>query len=133
MTHGARKGLADTALKTASSGYLTRRLVDVAQDAIIKSHDCGTRKGIKMSAVRDGAEIKVPLSERILGRVTVHDIKVPGTGEIIVRFNDLLTEELSERLKNPESKKLKLGPHLLVSKEMAYVQTVTDVTFLVDA
>jgi len=97
-THGARKGLADTALKTASSGYLTRRLVDVAQDAIIKSSDCGTRKGIKMSAVRDGADIKVSLSERILGRVSVHDIKVPGTGEIIARFNDLLTEEICQKI-----------------------------------
>lgn len=97
-THGARKGLADTALKTASSGYLTRRLVDVAQDAIIKTHDCGTRKGIKMSAVREGGDVKVPLSERILGRVSVHDIKVPGTGEILARFNDLLTEELCEKI-----------------------------------
>ena len=97
-THGARKGLADTALKTASSGYLTRRLVDVAQDAIILSEDCGTRKGIKMSAVREGTDIKIALKDRVLGRVVVHDVKNPKTGEILVRFNELLDEKLCDKL-----------------------------------
>jgi DNA-directed RNA polymerase subunit beta' len=97
-THGARKGLADTALKTASSGYLTRRLVDVAQDAIILSEDCGTRKGIKMSAVREGTDIKIALKDRVLGRVVVHDVKSPKTGEILVRFNEILDEKLCDKL-----------------------------------
>lgn len=95
-SHGARKGLADTALKTAHSGYLTRRLVDVAQDAIIRADDCGTRKGIKMSAVREGSDVKVSLKERILGRVLVHDLKDPNTGKMLVRFNEVLTEDLCD-------------------------------------
>src|SRR5277367_6389187 len=72
-THGARKGLADTALRTADSGYLTRRLVDVAQDVIIRQEDCGTLRGLKVTALKDNEDIVEPLSERILGRVTVHD------------------------------------------------------------
>src|SRR5690606_21404224 len=74
-THGARKGLADTALKTANSGYLTRRLVDVAQDAIITETDCGTEQGVSMSAVMNGADVVVSLAERILGRVPTKAIK----------------------------------------------------------
>jgi len=97
-THGARKGLADTALKTASSGYLTRRLVDVAQDAIILSEDCGTRKGIKMSAIREGSDIKIALKDRILGRVVCNDVKNSKTGEILVRFNEPLDEKLCEKI-----------------------------------
>ena len=81
-THGARKGLADTALKTANSGYLTRRLVDVAQDCIITEEDCGTQDGIKMTAVIDGADIVVSLGTRILGRTTAVDVDDPGTGKI---------------------------------------------------
>ncbi|KJR41175.1 DNA-directed RNA polymerase subunit beta' [Candidatus Magnetoovum chiemensis] len=87
-THGARKGLADTALKTANSGYLTRRLVDVAQDVIITEHDCGTNDGIFITALVEGGEIIQPLEERLLGRVTCEDIKDPVTNEIIVRKNE---------------------------------------------
>ncbi len=84
-THGARKGLADTALKTANSGYLTRRLVDVAQDCIITEEDCGTTRTASPSpAVVDGGDVLVSLGERILGRTAAEDIIDPGTGEVIV-------------------------------------------------
>ncbi len=97
-THGARKGLADTALKTASSGYLTRRLVDVAQDAIITMDDCGTTDGLKMMAIRDGSEIIVPLKDRILGRTALDDIKHPETGEILAKKGELLDEATCEEI-----------------------------------
>jgi len=94
-THGARKGLADTALKTANSGYLTRRLVDVAQDCIIVEDDCGTEQGIQLGAVMEGADVVVPLSERILGRTTGEDVKNPKTDELICPANTYLDEALS--------------------------------------
>ena len=94
-THGARKGLADTALKTANSGYLTRRLVDVAQDCIIVEDDCGTEQGIQLNAVMEGADVVVPLSERILGRTTGEDVKSPKTGDLICPANTYLDEALS--------------------------------------
>ncbi len=97
-THGARKGLADTALKTANSGYLTRRLVDVAQDAIITETDCGTEQGIKMRAVMNGADVVVPLSERILGRVPSTEIKDPLTGEVIVAASEIIDEVTAEQI-----------------------------------
>ncbi len=83
-THGARKGLADTALKTANSGYLTRRLVDVAQDCIIVEEDCGTDRGLTVSAVMDGGEVVSSLSERILGRTSAEDVLDPTTSEVLV-------------------------------------------------
>jgi DNA-directed RNA polymerase subunit beta' len=92
-THGARKGLADTALKTADAGYLTRRLVDVSQDVIISGDDCGTIMGIEMSALKEGEEVIEPLSERILGRVAVDDIVDPATDEIIVEAGEEIDEE----------------------------------------
>ena len=92
-THGARKGLADTALKTANSGYLTRRLVDIAQDVIINEFDCGTTDGIFVSALVEGGEIIQPIEERILGRLAAEDIRDPVTGEVIVSFNEEITEE----------------------------------------
>ncbi len=92
-THGARKGLADTALKTANSGYLTRRLVDIAQDVIINEDDCGTADGIVVSALVEGGEIIQPLEERILGRLAAEDIHDPLTGEIIVKANEEIDEE----------------------------------------
>jgi DNA-directed RNA polymerase subunit beta' len=95
-THGARKGLADTALKTADAGYLTRRLVDVAQDAIITTRDCGTIRGVVTGALKEGEDIKEPLSERILGRVTVHDVADPISGEIIVEAGEVIDEETAE-------------------------------------
>ncbi|MCF8495941.1 MAG: DNA-directed RNA polymerase subunit beta' [Alphaproteobacteria bacterium] len=91
-THGARKGLADTALKTANSGYLTRRLVDVAQDAIISEVDCGTKEGVTLRAVMSGADTIVSLAERILGRSAAIDIKDPLSGKFLAKAGDLLDE-----------------------------------------
>jgi DNA-directed RNA polymerase subunit beta' len=92
-THGARKGLADTALKTANSGYLTRRLVDVAQDCIIAEYDCGTLEGIEISPLVEGGEIIEKLGDRILGRVSAEDIFDPYTGEVLVQANEEITED----------------------------------------
>jgi DNA-directed RNA polymerase subunit beta' len=97
-THGARKGLADTALKTANSGYLTRRLVDVAQDCIIVTEDCGTERGLTVRAVMDGGEVVSSLSERILGRTTAEDVTDPVSGELIVPANTLIEEAEAERI-----------------------------------
>jgi DNA-directed RNA polymerase subunit beta' len=93
-THGARKGLADTALKTADAGYLTRRLVDVSQDVIINEEDCGTLRGLTATPIKSNEEVVASLYERILGRVSVHDVYHPNTGEIIVKSGDEITEEL---------------------------------------
>jgi DNA-directed RNA polymerase subunit beta' len=93
-THGARKGLADTALKTANSGYLTRRLVDVAQDAVISEFDCGTLDGIRVTKLEDAGEVIQPLGDRILGRVALEDIVDPLTGEVLVAANTELDEAL---------------------------------------
>jgi DNA-directed RNA polymerase subunit beta' len=97
-THGARKGLADTALKTANSGYLTRRLVDVAQDAIITEEDCGTSRGLTMRAVVEGGEVIAPLSDRILGRSAAIDVVDPMSGDLLVKAGDLVDEEAVERI-----------------------------------
>ncbi|MGH7007837.1 MAG: DNA-directed RNA polymerase subunit beta', partial [Stellaceae bacterium] len=97
-THGARKGLADTALKTANSGYLTRRLVDVAQDAIITEVDCGTKRGLTMRAVVEGGEVIAALSDRILGRTAAVDVVDPIKGEKLVRAGGLLDEEAVDRI-----------------------------------
>ncbi|HAH57847.1 MAG TPA: hypothetical protein DCL86_06840, partial [Bacteroidales bacterium] len=92
---GARKGLADTALKTADAGYLTRRLVDVAQDVVITEADCGTLRGLTTTALKKNEEVVETLYDRILGRVTLHDIYHPQTGELIVEAGEELTEEIS--------------------------------------
>jgi DNA-directed RNA polymerase subunit beta' len=92
-THGARKGLADTALKTANSGYLTRRLVDVSQDTIVSEYDCGTRQGMEMMALIEGGEIIERLSDRILGRVALEDVVDPYTGEVLVPANGEIAED----------------------------------------
>ena len=97
-THGARKGLADTALKTADAGYLTRRLVDVAQDIIINEEDCGTLRGLMVSALKDNEDIVEPLSERILGRVSVHDVYDPITNDIILVSGDQITEKDARKI-----------------------------------
>ncbi|MDH3708494.1 MAG: DNA-directed RNA polymerase subunit beta' [Cyclobacteriaceae bacterium] len=97
-THGARKGLADTALKTADAGYLTRRLVDVAQDVVVNEADCGTLRGLVVSALKDNEDVVEPLAERILGRVSVHDIYDPHTEELILYAGDEITEELAMRI-----------------------------------
>lgn len=97
-THGARKGLADTALKTANSGYLTRRLVDVAQDLVVTEDDCGTKIGILMTAVIEGGDIKESLRERVLGRVLSDDVLIPGKNTILIPRNTLLNEKLCDKL-----------------------------------
>ncbi|MCP5068115.1 MAG: DNA-directed RNA polymerase subunit beta', partial [bacterium] len=99
-THGARKGLADTALKTANSGYLTRRLVDVAQDVIVRDEDCGTENGIEMHPLVEGGDIIEGIGERILGRVTLDDVKDPVTEEILVPAASELTEERVQIIEN---------------------------------
>jgi len=97
-THGARKGLADTALKTADAGYLTRRLVDVAQDVVIKEEDCGTLRGIATTALKDNEDIVEPLYDRILGRVSLHDIYDPLTDQIIAKGGVEITEEVAKKI-----------------------------------
>ena len=116
-THGARKGLSDTALKTANSGYLTRRLVDVAQDCIVRMYDCGTEKAITAeTAVNDG-EVVLSLSERLLGRVAAEDLLKPGTDEVLVVRGELIDERMADavdaaglqvaRIRSPLTVKLK--------------------------
>ncbi len=105
-THGARKGLADTALKTANSGYLTRRLVDVAQDSIITEEDCGTIDGIEVEALMEAGEIIEPLSERILGRTALEDITDPVTGEVLVKRDEEIDEKGVEKIVNAGIKKV---------------------------
>ena len=95
-THGARKGLADTALKTADAGYLTRRLVDVSQDVIITESDCGTLRGLVATAIKKNEEVVETLYERILGRTTVHDVFHPLTGELIIAAGEEITEEIAQ-------------------------------------
>lgn len=97
-THGARKGLADTALKTADAGYLTRRLVDVAHDVIIREEDCGTLRGLVCREIKNNDEVVASLGERILGRVSVHDIVDPTTGEIIVKAGDEINDAAADRI-----------------------------------
>ncbi len=99
-TNGARKGLADTALKTADAGYLTRRLVDIAQDVVINEEDCGTINGIEMRALKDGEEIVEPLADRIVGRFTLERVKHPITGEVIINVNEEITDEIAQLLED---------------------------------
>ncbi|MEJ5306160.1 MAG: DNA-directed RNA polymerase subunit beta' [Ignavibacteria bacterium] len=107
-THGARKGLADTALKTADAGYLTRRLVDVAQDVVVTQYDCGTIRGVEITALKDGEEIREPLSERILGRVALEDIEDPITKELLCEAGELITEEIAERIGETAIERVKI-------------------------
>jgi DNA-directed RNA polymerase subunit beta' len=107
-THGARKGLADTALKTADSGYLTRRLVDVAQDVIITEEDCGTIDGIVVSAIVEGGEILESLRDRIVGRIVQEDVYDPASDEIIVAANDTISEELAGRVQEAGIERVKI-------------------------
>ena len=97
-THGARKGLADTALKTANSGYLTRRLVDVAQDLVVIGDDCGTEKGLDLTPLVEGGDVVEPLRERVLGRFTAEDVKRPGTDEVVAPTGTLLDEAWVDKL-----------------------------------
>ncbi len=107
-THGARKGLADTALKTANSGYLTRRLVDVAQDCIVTEYDCGTDKGIKLGAVIDAGEVLVSLGDRILGRAPADDVIAPSTGEIIIKAGELIEEHHAKAIDEKQVQEVRI-------------------------
>ena len=107
-THGARKGLADTALKTANSGYLTRRLVDVAQDSVITEENCGTLDGIEMTPLMEGGEIIEPLGDRVLGRVALEDVKDPFTGDMIVKANQEIDEDLVQRIEEAGLERIKI-------------------------
>src|SRR3989337_1844524 len=97
-THGARKGLADTALKTADSGYLTRKLADVAQNVVVTQHDCGTTQGVTKSVLYRGEKVEVRLAEAVHGRVSRSNIVNPVTDEVIVRENELITPEIARRI-----------------------------------
>ncbi|MEW6725571.1 DNA-directed RNA polymerase subunit beta' [Desulforudis sp. 1088] len=107
-THGARKGLADTALRTADSGYLTRRLVDVAQDVIVREDDCGTDDYIVVSEIKDGSEVIEPLEDRIIGRFAAEDIVHPETGKVIVRKNEEIKDDAGELIVSLGIKKVKV-------------------------
>jgi len=117
-THGARKGLADTALKTANSGYLTRRLVDVAQDCIITEEDCGSTRGITLRAVVEGGEVLVSLGSRVLGRTTAEDVKEPGTDDVIVPADTLIDEELVEAIEAAGVQSIKVRSVLTCESEI---------------
>jgi DNA-directed RNA polymerase subunit beta' len=99
-THGARKGLADTALKTADAGYLTRRLVDVSQDVVITEEDCGTLRGIAISALKDNEDIVEPLYDRILGRTSLHDVYDPQTDELLAEAGQLIDEDIAQKIED---------------------------------
>ena len=107
-THGARKGLADTALKTANAGYLTRRLVDVAQDVVIRENDCGTLDGIEVESLIEGGEIIESMKERILGRVALEEIRDPFSNEVIVKGNEEIDETLADRIEDIGIDKVKI-------------------------
>ena len=107
-THGARKGLTDTALRTADSGYLTRRLVDVSQDVIVREEDCGTRDGIVVSDIRDGNEIIEPLIDRLEGRTTTEDIVNPQTGELIIAENEMINAATAKAIVDAGIKEVKI-------------------------
>ncbi len=99
-THGARKGLADTALKTANSGYLTRKLVDVTQEVIVDEQDCGTLKGVNVSAIVENGELIEPFVDRVVGRISLEKVTHPDTNEVIVDVNEDITEEIAQKLEN---------------------------------
>jgi DNA-directed RNA polymerase subunit beta' len=107
-THGARKGLADTALKTANSGYLTRRLVDVAQDCIVTEEDCGTEGGITARAILEAGEVTVSLGQRVLGRTAADDVKDPAAGEALVKAGELIEEEQVEAIENARVQEIRI-------------------------
>ncbi len=107
-THGARKGNADTALKTADSGYLTRRLVDVSQDVIVRQEDCGTKEGYEVSEIKEGNEVIEPLSERLSGRYSAQDIVHPETGEVLVKCDEYMNAAIAEKVEKAGVKKVKI-------------------------
>ncbi|GLB46599.1 DNA-directed RNA polymerase subunit beta' [Philodulcilactobacillus myokoensis] len=107
-THGARKGMTDTALKTANSGYLTRRLVDVAQDVVIREHDCGTDRGLKVHALTEGGQMIEPLYDRILGRNAMKTVKDPKTGKVIVKHNQMIDEAKAKEITDAGIKEVEI-------------------------
>jgi DNA-directed RNA polymerase subunit beta' len=107
-THGARKGLADTALKTANSGYLTRRLVDVAQDCIVTEEDCGTKEGITARAILEAGEVTVSLGQRVLGRTTAETVKNPSTGKVVIKAGELIEEEEVDALEEARVQEVRI-------------------------
>jgi len=107
-THGARKGLADTALKTANSGYLTRKLVDVSQEVIVDEHDCGTLKGVNVTAIVENAEIIEPFEDRIVGRISMERILHPDTNEVLVNVNQEITEDIAKEFQNVGIERVKI-------------------------
>ncbi|MCD6516695.1 MAG: DNA-directed RNA polymerase subunit beta' [Candidatus Aminicenantes bacterium] len=107
-TNGARKGLADTALKTANSGYLTRKLVDVSQEVIVDEYDCGTMKGVQVAAIVENGELIEPFIDRIVGRISLEKVTHPDTNEVIVDVNEEITEEVAQRLEGMGIEKIKI-------------------------
>ncbi len=117
-THGARKGLADTALRTADSGYLTRRLVDVSQDVIVREVDCGTKKGIEVYAIKDGNEVIEGLAERLVGRYTIDDVVHPETGEVLVPADTMINDAQAEKIEKAGIKKVLIRSVLTCHSEL---------------
>ncbi len=118
-THGARKGLADTALKTANSGYLTRRLVDVAQDCIITEEDCGTENGIKVQAVVDAGQVIVALGARVLGRTAAEDVLDPASGNVIIKNGELIEEKHAEAIEKAQVQEVRIRSVLTCATEIS--------------
>ncbi len=121
-THGARKGLADTALKTADSGYLTRRLVDVAQDVIVVEHDCGTENGIEVTAITEGGEILEQLRDRVVGRVAAEDVYDPIEGQLICPMNTEITEAIASQVQEAGIERVKIRSVLTCETERGVCQ-----------
>jgi len=124
-THGARKGLADTALKTANSGYLTRRLVDVAQDSIITESDCGTLDGIEMTPLVEGGEVIEGLGDRVLGRVALERHPRPHYQRVLVTANDMIDEDLVARIEEAGLERVKIRSVLTCQSRQGYASSVT--------
>ena len=124
-SYGARKGLVDTALKTADSGYLTRRLVDVAQDVIVRDTDCGSKRGIFMQAILEGDKVMVRLDERVYGRALAEDVVNESTGEVIGKTGQLVDRQMSEKIAAtcPKEKRMKVRSPLTCESRFGVCQT----------
>ena len=130
-TNGARKGLSDTALKTANAGYLTRRLVDIAQDVVINEDDCGTINGIEYSAVKEGDDVIEALKDRIVGRYTLEQVKHPITGEVLCDVNEYITDELAAEIDAAGVETVKLRTVLTCEARYGDVVNVMVETWLI--
>ena len=128
-SHGARKGLADTALRTADSGYLTRRLVDVSQDVIVRDIDCGTKETTDVFAIRDGNEVIEDLRDRIIGRYTIDPVINPETGQEVVPGDHMISEDDADKIIDCGVERVKIRT-VLNCKNMVYVLSVTVETLL---